>query len=166
MIGEGASVQSTRPVGGRGTGLAGRGETMRGKVDNSSVYYVHYGLTKIDYTLKKQAKRHMAKLDDWVRIPCPLFFTSKGIAPDPSGPDPIRTDTSPPANGATQYVRGMVRSTAFGGGLLSRLLQEPDAGKSCRSRLRRWMADHFRPTLHTTARGRAPIRCYDFEATS
>lgn len=34
VIGEGASVQSTRPVGGRETGLAGRGKKREGKVDS------------------------------------------------------------------------------------------------------------------------------------
>lgn len=36
VIGEGASVQSTRPVGGRGTGLAGRGGETRGRMSLQS----------------------------------------------------------------------------------------------------------------------------------
>ena len=80
VISHGGSAQSTRPVGGRGTGLAGFGD---GNVWGKSISPLNQPSTKIEHPVldsgKKEKKAGIAKLDDWVRIPIALLFWPRGV---------------------------------------------------------------------------------------
>lgn len=99
-------IDAARGGSGDGTGWPG-GRKREGKVNKSLVYTGDCcvgEITKIDRQLKKQEKkRNMAKLDDWVRMRISMPFLSSSpprarpVTQDPSGPDPIRAGTSPPA---------------------------------------------------------------------